>query len=247
MKTIGLIGGASYQSSIEYYRLINEKTNQLLGGQYSAKIVMVSLNFHEIVEAFYSDRWNHIEKIMISAIRQLEHADVDFIAICCNTLHKIASIIAQSSTLPFLHILEPTGQQIKRQKINTVGILGSKFTMQGIFHKDYLHSKFQVNSITPNEKEQEIVNTIIFDELCYGVVKEESKQTILRVITSLQQRGAQGIVLGCTELPSLLQSVTNLKIPLFNTTFFHAEAITHFALSESLQEEMHFKKVANYS
>lgn len=247
MKTIGLIGGVSYQSSLEYYRLINKKTNDLLGGQEAAQIIMISLNFGVILEAFYNEAWNEITKIMLDAARRLENSGADFIAISCNTLHKVIPAIEREIAVPFLHILEPTAQSIKKQNISCVCLLGSKFMMHSQFHKDYLFNKFQIKSITPNYDEREIINKIILDELCYGVINEKSKFSLLNIINSLGQRGAEGIILGCTELPLLLPLAPHLKIPLFNTTYLHAEAITHFALSDSLQKEMHFKKVANYS
>lgn len=236
MKTVGLIGGTSCESMAAYYRIINLRINKLLGGHHSAKLVIVNLDFNEIVPAFYENRWDDIEKIMVNAGRQLERAGVDFIAICCNTLHKVALNMSKIIQLPLLHILEPTGQEIKRHKISKVGLLGTKFTMSGNFHSDYLYKHFQIESVTPTDEEKEIIDKIIFSELCYGILRDEAKQILLEIIDSLRQKGAQGIVLGCTELFMLFPPTCDLKIPIFDTTELHANAIVDYALENNLDK-----------
>ena len=232
MKTIGLIGGISYQSSLDYYRLINQQTNQILGSQHSAKIVMVSLNFAEILQHLHDDKWDKITSIMLDAALQLEKIGVDFIAICCNTFHRVVPALEKTLKTPIFHILEATGQAIKQQNIKQIALFGTRFLMDGDYHQTYLLNKFQIDCIMPNYSQREIINKIIFKELCYGIVKQESKKDIINIIDSLQQQGAQGIILGCTELPMLLPLSSELKIPLFETTALHAMAITRMALDE---------------
>jgi len=229
MKTIGLIGGASYQSTLTYYKMINEQVNQQLGKQHSAKIVMVSLEFNEIVDAFYENRWNDIRRIMIDAAYRLKRAGADFIAICCNTLHKVAPDVADAVQLPLLHILNPTAAAIQKLKLCQVAVLGARFTMQELFHRDYLVNTFGIRTLVPNKKDIERLNAVIFDELCYGIICDDSRQTITEIIHRLEQDGAQGVVLACTELPNLLP-LPQVSVPIFNTTALHADAIVARAL-----------------
>ena len=233
MKTIGLIGGASYESTLEYYQSINSEVNKLLGQHYSAEILLYSFNFNELVKAFYEDCWNDIEHMMINAIRRLERGGADFIAICCNTLHKAVPAIEKTVNLPLLHILTPVGNEIKKAGINKVALLGSKFTMDGDFHKDYLFNHFQIETILPKQEEKEIINTIIFDELCYGVVKDQSKKIIFDIIKVLTQKGAQAVILGCTELYMLFSSPNDIQIPFFDTTSLHSKGIVSYALDNT--------------
>lgn len=234
MKMIGLIGGTSYESMACYYKMINIKVNKLLGGYHSAKLAIINLDFNEIVPAFYANRWDKIEQIMLTASSQLEYLGVEAIAICCNTLHKVAPRIMKESSLPILHILDPIGKEINSRNISTIALLGTKFTMQDSFHKDYLLNHYKINSVVPNESDQEIINKIIFNELCFGVVKEDSKLIFTKIIQKLKEAGAQGIILGCTELFMLFSSNTFLEMPIFDTTALHVDAIVNFSLEEAL-------------
>jgi aspartate racemase len=233
MKIIGLIGGTSYESMATYYKMINVETNKLLGEPHSAKMVMVSLDFNEIVPAYHINKWENVEKILINAAQQLERAGADFIAICCNTLHKIAPAIKRVSKLPLLHIFEPVGQAIKQHKINKVGLLGTQCTMDDTFHSHYLKEHFQITSITPCEQEKQRINAIILAQLCYGIVTEKAKHEFLEIINSLKAEGAQGIILACTELYMLLSTSSDLEIPIFDTTELHAKAIVNYALAKT--------------
>lgn len=232
MKIIGLIGGISSESTTEYYREINRKINRILGKHHTAKIIMVSLNFNEIVEAIVSNNWEEVVNIMTLAARKLEQAGADFIAMCSNTLYKVAPYIQKSTSLPLIHILEPVGKEIQKHKITNVGLIGTKFTMEDTFHTSYLYNNFQINCIIPDEQEKKAINEIIFNELCLGIFKQQSKNTLLEITNSLQQRGAQGVVLGCTELPFLLPYPGNVTIPIFDTADIHINAIVDFALSK---------------
>lgn len=243
MKTIGLIGGASCESTIEYYKIINHRTNELLGNHHSAKIILVSVNFDEIVHAFYDDRWDIISKIMNNAAHQLKLAGANFIAICCNTLHKIAQTVANSTPLPFLHILEPTAKEIKKSNINKVALLGTQFTMNGSFHQNYLCERFNIECIIPDDNDIELINSIIFDELCHGIINDNSRASILKIINTMKEKGAQGIILACTELPLFLPFDPSLQIPIFNTTLLHANAIADYALGNPHMSKTKFYEI----
>lgn len=228
MKTIGLIGGISYQSTLNYYQSINQYINQQLGKQHSAKIIIVSLDFNEIFDAICTNNLDDIKHIMIDAGHCLKQSGADFIAICCNTLHKVAPDIIEAVQLPLFHILDPTAAAIQNLKIKHVALLGTQFTMQQSFHKNYLNT-FGIRTILPNTRDADLVNTIIFDELCHGIIHETSRQAVSEIIHRLEQEGAEGIVLACTELPNLLP-LSEVSLPIFDTTALHSRAIGALSL-----------------
>ncbi len=230
MKTIGLIGGMSWQSSIEYYRIINETVAEQLGGTHSAKSVMLSVDFAEIEELQIAGKWVEQSEILISCARQLQNAGADFVLICTNTMHLLAEEVQNSIQIPLLHIADAAGEIIQSKGIRTVGLLGTRFTMEKDFYKVRLKEKFDITTIIPNEGEMEIIHNIIYDELVTGDINPISKGKYLEIMDRLVERGAEGIVLGCTEI-GLLVNEHDTSIPLFETSSIHATAAVRMALA----------------
>lgn len=231
MKTIGLIGGMSWESSIEYYRIINEVTRQKLGGLHSAKSVMVSVDFAPIEELQSQDRWYEATKIMISTARQVEAAGADFLLIATNTMHKMFPEVQSAINIPMLHIADATGLKIKEAGLSTLGLLGTIYTMEQDFYSGRLIDRYGLYVLVPDKNDRVLVNRIIFDELVIGKIKAESKSKYLRIINKLIQSGAQGIILGCTEIP-LLVGGAEVGVPVFDTTNIHAEMAVEIAIGE---------------
>ena len=229
MKTIGLIGGMSWESTAIYYKLLNEMAARRLGGLHSAKLVLFSVDFHEIEQVMTDGRWNDIANTLGSAGLALKNAGADFLVLCTNTMHKVSEEIEKMSGLPLLHIVDVVGQAIQKQNIRKVGLLGTKYTMEMGFYQERLEKGFGVEVQVPDEKNREKINRVIFDELCKGVVRDDSRQAILRIIGALVEAGCQGIILGCTEIPMLVQP-GDAKVPLFDTTAIHAQAALERAL-----------------
>lgn len=229
MKTIGLIGGMSWESSQEYYRIINEETQKRLGGLHSAKVIMVSFDFAEIGELQRAGKWEEATSRMVSAAQTLENGGADFVLICTNTMHKMATEVQQSIDIPLLHIADSTASVISSRGISKVGLLGTRYTMEQDFYKERLCNGFGLEVLVPEESERTIVHDVIFDELCLGNIKEGSRKAYLEIINKLSQRGAQGIVLGCTEIDLLIQE-KDTPLPVFDTTRIHAEAAVALAL-----------------
>jgi aspartate racemase len=229
MKTIGLIGGMSWESTAIYYKLLNEMAARRLGGLHSAKLVLFSVDFHEIEQAMTDGRWNDIANTLGSTGLALKNAGADFLVLCTNTMHKVSEEIEKMSGLPLLHIVDVVGQAIQKQNIRKVGLLGTKYTMEMGFYQERLEKGFGVEVQVPDEKNREKINRVIFDELCKGVVRDDSRQAILRIIGALVEAGCQGIILGCTEIPMLVQP-GDAKVPLFDTTAIHAQAALERAL-----------------
>ncbi len=229
MKTIGLIGGMSWVSSLEYYRIINERINTKLGGLHSAKIIMISLDFKEILNLADQNKWLELEQIIIDAAKKLENDGADFIVLCCNTIHKIADAVQNTINIPLLHITDATAEKIKEANIKKVGLLGSKFTMEEDFYKKRLRDKYNLDVLVPSEEERKKIDNIIFKELCVGDIKKQSKKEFINIINNLLLNGAEAIILGCTEIPSLIKQ-PDVKVLLFDTTQIHAESAADFAL-----------------
>lgn len=220
MKTIGLIGGMSWESSVEYYRLMNEEVKRRLGGLHSAKCILYSVDFEEIERFQAEGQWDKAGKLLGDVAYSLEKAGADFIVICTNTMHKVVQAIEKKITVPILHIADATAVQIKQAGIHTVGLLGTKYTMEQDFYKSRIQSK-GIKVLIPNDYEREMVNKIIYQELCLGTIKESSKDYYKQVIRNLINRGAEGIILGCTEI-GLLVKQADAEVPLFDTTTIHA-------------------------
>ena len=221
MKLIGLIGGMSWESTTHYYEIINNIIKEKLGGFHSAKCLLYSVDFHEIEECQRKNEWDKSAEILADAAIKLEKAGASFIIICTNTMHKVADKIQTKIKIPIIHIAEPTIQELKNDGIKKVGLLGTKYTMQQDFYKlKLIDSGIEV--IIPNEMDIEKVNSIIFNELCMGSILNTSKEIYLKVIEDLSARGAEGIILGCTEIGMLVKQA-DTKIPLYDTTYIHAQ------------------------
>lgn len=229
MKTIGLIGGLSWESSQEYYRIINEEVARGLGGLHSAQCLMYSFDFAEIEELQHQGRWDEATKRMVGVAQKLEKGGADFVLICSNTMHKMADDVQKGISLPLLHIADPTGEAIQGWGLKKIGLLGTKFTMEHDFYKGRLTEQFGVDVIVPGEAGRQTVHDIIYKELCLGKIRSESKARYLDVIRELEGRGAQGIILGCTEI-GLLVKQPDTSLPVFDTTHIHAEAAVAMAL-----------------
>jgi aspartate racemase len=231
MKTIGLIGGMSWESSLLYYQIINQRVKEKLGGHHSAKSLMYSVDFQEIKTFQHQGNWDEATKIMIDSAQKLETGGADLIVICTNTMHKMAQEVEESVSIPLLHIADSTAIEIVKDGIKKVALLGTAFTMEQDFYKGRLIERFGLDVIVPNEVERMVIHDIIYQELCLGIINEESKQSYLKIINSLNQQGAEAIILGCTEI-TLLISQDDCNIPVYDTTRLHAECAVDFALKE---------------
>ena len=230
MKTIGMIGGMSWESSIEYYRIINQTTRETLGGLHSAKSIMYSVEFAEIEELQHQNRWQETSRILIGAARNLKKAGADFIIICTNTMHKVYDDVQNNIQIPMLHIADATAEEIQARGITKIGLLGTRFTMEEDFYKGRLTEKYGLKVIIPSPAEMEEVHRVIYEELCAGKILESSKDKYSDIITGLVNEGVEGIILGCTEIGLLIKSQDS-PVPLFDTTEIHANAAVRFALS----------------
>lgn len=225
MKMIGLIGGMSWESSSEYYRIINEEVKKRLGGLHSAKCLLYSVDFEEIERYQSEGDWGKAGNVLGEAAYSLEKAGADFIVICTNTMHKVISNIKDKVSIPILHIADATAMEIKKQGIRSVGLLGTKYTMEQDFYKSRIEEK-GMRVMIPNETDRELVNRIIYNELCLGKVNQTSRDSYKEIINRFVQNGAEGIILGCTEI-GLLVKQEDSQVPLFDTTFIHAvEAVS---------------------
>ena len=229
MKTIGLIGGMSWESTVTYYQLINETIKQELGGLHSAKILLYSVDFAEVEACQAAGEWDRAADILTAAAQALERGGADLIVICTNTMHKVAPQVQAGVKLPLLHIAEATAQALKAQGISRVGLLGTKYTMTQAFYRDKL-LQAGLDVLTPDEADMDIVHRVIYDELCFGIIREDSRAEYLRIIDALAARGAQGVILGCTEI-GLLVSQSDTALPVFDTTAIHAKQAAMAALA----------------
>lgn len=229
MKTIGLIGGMSWESSAVYYEYINKKVKELKGGFHSCKNIMISVDFAEIEKLQHENNWKTLNKLMVNAAKQLELAGADIVVLCTNTMHLCSSEIIKNISIPFLHIAEATAQEIVKTKLKKVALLGTKFTMEKDFYKQILTTNFGIEVLVPQANERQLVHDIIYNELVLGKIKNKSRDIYKTIIHNLEKRGAEGVILGCTEIP-LLISKTDVNIPIFNTTKIHAEKAVEWAL-----------------
>lgn len=230
MKVIGLIGGMSWESSAEYYRFINEEVRNRLGGLHSARCLLYSVDFEEIERCQTAGEWQQAGRILANAAESLERGGADFVLICTNTMHKVIDEIESRISIPVLHIADTTATQIKAQGMTSVGLLGTRYTMEQDFYKQRLVSN-DINVIIPSEAEREGINEIIFEELCMGKVLQPSREYYKQVIENLIEAGAEGIILGCTEI-GLLIKPEDATVPLFDTTYIHAVEAVDRALRE---------------
>jgi aspartate racemase len=230
MKTLGLIGGMSWESTVPYYRQINQTIKENLGGLHSAKIVLYSVDFAEIEHLQASGQWDAAGALLAGVAQKLEHAGADGLVLCTNTMHKVADAITGAVRIPLLHIADPTAVAITQRGFNTVGLLGTRFTMEQDFYRSRLKQGHGLTVLTPPTEGRDLVHRIIYDELCLGRVQDASRQAYLGVIRDLQVRGAQAIILGCTEIAMLVQP-EHCTLPLFDTTTLHAISAAQWALS----------------
>ncbi len=229
MKTIGIIGGMSWQSTAEYYRLLNEFTKQELGGFHSCKCIINSLDFAQIESLQHKGEWNRLTEIMINTAISLEKAGAELLIISTNTMHKMAGDIERTINIPLLHIADATARAIKEQKISKVALLGTKFTMEQDFYKQRITNKFGIDLIIPDEKARNIVHDVIYKELVMGIINMESQEKFKSIIKELGNRGAEGVILGCTEIPLLIKQ-DNSELILFDTTKIHSKYAIQIAL-----------------
>lgn len=229
MKTIGLIGGMSWESSLEYYRLINQLVKAKLGGFHSAKSLMVSVDFAEIETFQAQGRWPEAAQALVEAAQSLENGGADFVVLCTNTMHKVAAEIQAQIHIPFLHIADATAEKIQAAGLKRVGLLGTRFTMEEDFYTSRLTQRYGLEVLVPNASQREIVHRVIYDELVKGLIRQESRAQYLEIIEQLVREGAEGVILGCTEIGLLVQD-GDCQIPLFDTTRIHAEAAVAYAL-----------------
>ncbi len=229
MKTIGLIGGMSWESSLEYYRIVNETVKERLGGLHSADCLLYSFDFQQIEELQHSGDWDKLTELMVEAAQKLKRGGAEFIVVCTNTMHKMADQIQENVNLPLLHIVDVTAKKIQYRNMKTVGLLGTRFTMEQDFYKGRLIEKFGIDVLIPDKQERQIIHNILYDELCLGEIKKKSKDTFRQIIENLSSRGAEAVILGCTEIP-LLVDQKDYEIVLLDTTTLHAQAAVEYAL-----------------
>jgi aspartate racemase len=230
VKTIGLIGGMSWESSLLYYRLINEAVRQRLGGLHSAQLLLYSVDFEPIERLQAAGEWSQAGRRLAEAAGRLQRGGADFLALCTNTMHRVAEDIEAGVTIPLLHIADPTALAINAQRLRRVGLLGTRFTMEQAFYRERLVRKHGLEVIVPGEADRQLVHRVIYDELCLGRVEERSRAAFRRIVSGLAQDGAQGVILGCTEITMLVRPA-DVAVPVFDTTALHASAAVDWALA----------------
>ena len=228
MKTIGLIGGMSWESTVTYYKIINETVKEKLGGLHSAKCILYSIDFQEIEECQANGNWEKSGEILGEAANNLEKAGADFIVICTNTMHKVVNQIKEKISIPILHIAEMTAEKILEKGLKNIALLGTKYTMEQDFYKSKLIEK-GINVIIPDKNDIEIINKVIYDELCLGTINSNSKKKFLEIVDKLRSKGAEGIILGCTEIGLLIKN-EDTDVPLFDTAIIHAEQAAIYSI-----------------
>ncbi|RQD72616.1 MAG: aspartate/glutamate racemase family protein [Halanaerobium sp. MSAO_Bac5] len=229
MKTIALIGGMSWESSLEYYRMINQFVKAELGEPHSAEIIMYSVDFAEFEKLQHQGEWELLSEKMIEIALKLEKAGGDILLICTNTMHKMAAEVEAAINIPLLHIADSAGEKIKEVNLDKVALLGTKFTMEEDFYKKRLKAKYQLDVLIPEAEEREIIHQVIYKELISGIIRAKSREKFKKIIENLKSRGAEGVVLGCTEIPLLIKD-EDLSIPVFSTSELHAQKAVEFAL-----------------
>jgi len=229
MKTIGLIGGMSWESTADYYRILNKEAKARLGEPHSAKIIMHSVDFAEIEKLQSAGDWAKLTKKMINIAQKIELAGADIILICANTMHQMAPEVQANIEIPLLHIADAAAEKIEAESLKKVGLLGTKYVMEGSFYKNKIEDNYDIEVIIPDSKSREDVHRIIYQELVSGIFKNESRLRFIEIIESLKEKGAEGIILGCTEIPLLIKAKDS-SLPIFNTTELHAKKAIQFAL-----------------
>ncbi len=231
MKVIGLIGGMSWESTVPYYRIVNETIKERLGGLHSAKVVLYSVNFHDIERMQHAGDWAAAAAQLAEVARAVERAGADFIVLCTNTMHKVAGQIEQAVRIPLLHIADATAEEITNAGLSTIGLLGTRFTMEQPFYKERLEQRHGLRVLVPPARDRELVHRVIYEELCLGSIVEASRTEYRRIMADLVDQGAEAIVLGCTEI-TLLVGAADATVPMFDTTAIHARKAAERALAE---------------
>jgi len=229
MKTIGMIGGMSWESSLEYYRIMNQAVKEKLGGFHSAQCILYSVDFDDVEKMQHQGDWESLTRLMIEAAQSVKKAGADFLVICTNTMHKMADAVQSAVQIPLLHIADVTAEAVKANGQNRVGLLGTKFTMEQDFYRGRLKDLHGIDVLIPGDDERQTIHDILYNELCLGEIKKLSSEKFQTIIQNLVERGAQGVVLGCTEIPLIVRQ-EDYKIPLYDTTSLHALAAVEFAL-----------------
>lgn len=237
MKTIGLLGGMSWESTVTYYKLINETIKERLGGLHSAKILLYSVDFQEIEACQAAGDWERSARILTEAAKRLQAAGADFLVICTNTMHKVVPQMERQLQIPILHIAEAAAEELKSKGIQKAALLGTKYTMQQDFYKERLRLQ-GIEALIPDEEDMELVNQVIYEELCLGIIREESRKSYVKIIEKLAEKGAEGVILGCTEIGLLIRPEDAL-VPVFDTTWIHARKAALMALEPSVSEPLH--------
>ena len=232
MKTIGLIGGMSWESTANYYKQINEGIKREMGGLHSAKICMYSVDFDEIEKLQHQGEWDRTAEILADAARSVEAGGADFFLICTNTMHKVAEQVQAAVSIPLLHIADATAETLITQGIKRVGLLGTRFTMEQDFYKQRITDQFGIDVLVPDQKDRDVVHEVIYKELCLGEIKDTSREAYLAIIQKLHDAGAEAVILGCTEIAMLVKQ-EDTSVPLFDTTYIHAEKAVVNALVDS--------------
>ena len=232
MKTLGLLGGMSWESTVPYYRIINETVRERLGGLHSARLILYSVDFHDIERRQQAGTWDEAGTILADAARSLAAAGAEGLALCTNTMHKVAPAIESAVGIPLLHIADPTAAAVKQAGFHTVGLLGTRFTMEQNFYRGRLTDRHGLTVIVPDPADQEIVHRVIYEELCQGDIRAESRAQYREIMQRLIEAGAEGLILGCTEI-ALLVGPDDAPVPLFDTTALHARAAVAWALSDA--------------
>ncbi len=222
MKTIGMLGGMSWESTSTYYRAINEGIRNTLGGLHSAKIVLYSVNFEEIEKLQHANDWNATAVVLIQAAQAVEAADADFLLICTNTMHKVAQQIEAAISIPLIHIADATAEQLLKDGVGKVGLLGTRFTMEQEVYRERLTQRFGIEVLIPERSERELVHRVIYDELCLGKIEANSRSEYQSIISNMANRGARAVILGCTEIALLVQQ-QHTDTPLYDTTQLHCD------------------------
>ena len=231
MKTIGLLGGMSWESTIPYYRLINQRIGKRLGALHSAEIVLYSVDFEPIEQLQHAGRWDETAEILLRAAKSVEGAGADLLIICTNTMHKVYEDVAAGIGIPMLHIADATAEAIAETGLKTVGLLGTRFTMEQDFYRGRLETLHGLEVLVPDAPDREIVHRVIYEELCHGKILDDSRQEYARIISGLVDRGAEGVILGCTEI-GLLVGPKDVSVPVFDTAAIHASATADMALTD---------------
>ena len=229
MKMIGLIGGMSWESSAEYYRIMNQTVQERLAGLHSAQCILYSFDFQEIEQLQHQGEWEELTELMIRAAQRLKGAGAELLIICTNTMHKMAEEVQRSVAIPLVHIADATAKAVIEKGLDKVALLGTRFTMEEDFYKKRLEEKYKLKVIIPSESDREVIDHVIYNELCRGIMQPASKEKFKAIIRALASNGAEGVILGCTEIP-LLISQQDAEIPLFDTTKIHAQAAVEMAL-----------------